>query len=340
MDAWDRGICFESVPGSLSLQIVFRLMCHSALRIIEVEEMLSQPFTRRFRSILNLIRLLAWSLLLIGLRRALAQDALPSSSSAAGVMPVTHADAGAEDARKPHGSNVLAYWFGSIYRTPFVLKPNTFKAADIQRHSLEFTHVDFWKMGSNFADVMVNQSDKTEPAAGGGTGATEVYVTLRSDLGLNEITHSQTFRTGPLRDLAIEVGANLEAKNSAFAPAERTLYVGPKFQLALPKGYFNIGLHLRQEWNHEGVLGKSENYDELTRAPGSHHHRGRIRESASREMLCPTSSTGSGERTRCVPAHREEPAWVSRWPRRLSASTAGRFQRIASRAGEVCSLCN
>jgi hypothetical protein len=219
--------------------------------------MLSQPIRRHSMSILKFTGVLV---LVAGLHSAAAQEALSSSSSAAGVMPVAKADAGAEEARKPHGSNVLAYWFGSRYRTPFVLKPNSFQAADIQRHSLEFTHVDFWKMGSNFADVMLNQSNMAEPAAGGGTGATELYVTLRSDLGLNEITHSQTFRTGPLRDVAIEVGGNFEAKNSAFAPAERTLYLGSKFQLALPKGYFNVGLHLRQEWNHEGVLGKSENY--------------------------------------------------------------------------------
>jgi len=220
--------------------------------------MFSQPIRRRYLSILKITCAL---LLLAGLHPAVAQVALSSSSSTAGVMPVEQTDAGADKAVKSHGSNVLAYWLGSRYRTPFVLKPNTFRAADIQRQSLEFTHVDFWKMGSNLADVMVNQSDMAEPAAGGGSGATEVYVTLRSDMGLNEITHSRTFRTGPLRDIAIEIGANLETKNSAFAPAERTLYAGPKFQLALPKGYFNVGLHLRQEWNQEGVLGKSEHYD-------------------------------------------------------------------------------
>jgi len=65
---------------------------------------------------------------------------------------------------------------------------------------------------------------------------------------------------GPLNNIAIEAGANLEAKNSSFAPAERTIYLGPKLQMALSKGYFNVGLHVRKEWNHEGVLGKSENY--------------------------------------------------------------------------------
>jgi hypothetical protein len=214
------------------------------------------------RPILNACRLLGCALVLtaIGSSSAITQDAIPSSSSAAGVLSV-HEDTPRQGVQKPHVSNTVAYWFGSSYRTPFVLKPNTFQAADIQRNSLEYTHVDSWKLGSNFADVMVNQSNMAEPAAGGGTGATEVYVTLRSDVGMNEITQSGRFRFGPVRDVAMEVGANLEAKNSSYAPAERTIYVGPKFQFELPRGYVNAGLHLRKEWNHEGVLGKSENYD-------------------------------------------------------------------------------
>jgi len=194
-------------------------------------------------------------------RIAVAQEAVETSSSAAGVSQVHPSEGTPEPSHKPQGSNTLAYWFGSEYHTPFVLQPSTFKAADIQRNALDFTHLDFWKLGSNFADVMVSQSDMTEPAASGGTGATEIYAILRSDVGLNQVMHSSTFQVGPLRDLAVEAGANLETKNSSFAPAERTLYVGPKLQFALPRGFFNVGVHFRKEWNHEGVLGKAEHYN-------------------------------------------------------------------------------
>jgi hypothetical protein len=61
--------------------------------------------------------------------------------------------------------------------------------------------------------------------------------------------------------MSIEAGANLETKNSSYAPSEKTIYVGPNLQFALPRGFFNVGLHLRKEWNHEGVLGRSESYD-------------------------------------------------------------------------------
>ena len=161
---------------------------------------------------------------------------------------------------RPAGSDEVTYWYGSLYRTPFVMQPNSGNPADIQRSSLEYNHVGFWSLGSNFADVIVNQSGMAEPSSGGGSGATELYATLRSDFGLNEMTRTRAFHFGPVRDVAIEVGANLETKNSSFAPAERTIYFGPQIQFAVPRGYFNVGLHLRKEWNHEGVLGKSEDY--------------------------------------------------------------------------------
>lgn len=208
------------------------------------------------------IRHCAWILSLVSITAPAihAQDAVPSASTASTLAPVQRNETIPGEPKGPHGSDVVAYWYGASYHTPFVLKPGTSQAAAIARHSLEVTRLGFWTMGSNFADVMVNQSNLAEPAASGGVGATEIYATLRSDLGLNAVTHSNTFRFGPVRDVAVELGANLETKNSSFAPAERTIYFGPKLQFALPRGYFNVGLHLRKEWNHEGVLGKSENY--------------------------------------------------------------------------------
>lgn len=185
-----------------------------------------------------------------------AQEAIPPAQNAV----LQTASQPARPAAPQFSSDVVAYWYGANYRTPFVIN-STGQAADIARNAVEYAHSGSWSLGSNLADVLVNQSSSAEPAASGGTGATEIYATLRSSLGLNEVTHSQAFHLGPVRDLAMEVGANLETKNSSYAPAERTIYIGPKIQFALPRGYFNVGLHFRKEWNHEGVLGKAENYD-------------------------------------------------------------------------------
>ena len=66
---------------------------------------------------------------------------------------------------------------------------------------------------------------------------------------------------GALRDVDLQAGADLQTKNTAFAPSERTLFLGPRLLFVVRDGYVNIGLHARQEWNHNGVLGTSENYD-------------------------------------------------------------------------------
>ena len=208
--------------------------------------------------------LLIWIPLLItgAGRPAHAQDsssvALPSAPAVMAIEPVAAAP---ESFHRPSNSDILAYWYGPSYRTPFVLEPGSGNAADIERNAIEYSHIGFWALGSNFADVMVSKSNLAEPASGGGSGATEAYVILRSNIGLNEVTGTGAFRKGPMRNLSIEPGANLETKNSSFAPAEKTIYIGPNIQFAVPRGYFNLGLHLRKEWNHEGVLGKSEDYD-------------------------------------------------------------------------------
>ena len=53
---------------------------------------------------------------------------------------------------------------------------------------------------------------------------------------------------------------NVESKNTAYAPQERTLFLGPNLQFRVGQGFFNLGLHVRKEWNHNGNVGKVERY--------------------------------------------------------------------------------
>jgi nucleoside-specific outer membrane channel protein Tsx len=141
-----------------------------------------------------------------------------------------------------------------------VTSPSQPDGADIARNTIEIVHSDSWKYGSNFIDINLRKSSDVEPALGGTTGALEVYAIFRSDFNLNRIAGTRTFAIGPLRDIALEFGANLESKNSHYAPEERTIYVGPNFQFNIPKGFLNVGLHFRKEWNHQGITGKDEDY--------------------------------------------------------------------------------
>lgn len=204
--------------------------------------------------------LITLPILFSALFSAAAQEPVGSPLDAPGALVAVLAGQPSRPPAPAHNSNALTYWYGTTYRTPFVLDPATHKAANIARNTVEFTHVSSAGMLNSFAFVSVAMSDRAEPASGSGMGATEVYVILREGIGLNELMHSTAFKKGLLRNVAFEVGANLETKNSAYSPAEKTLYVGPKFVFAVPKGYFNVGVHFRQEWNQEAILGKSENY--------------------------------------------------------------------------------
>jgi hypothetical protein len=154
----------------------------------------------------------------------------------------------------------LSYSYGSRFRTPFVTTAEQPRGADIGRNSIEFTHLDFWKYGSNIVDLNLRMSNHAEPAVGGGAGALEVYGIFRADFSLNKIGGTRRFGAGPLRDIALEAGANLETKNSDYSPEERTLFLGPNFQFKIPRGFLNVGVHIRKEWNHEAILGKADNY--------------------------------------------------------------------------------
>jgi hypothetical protein len=157
--------------------------------------------------------------------------------------------------------DTLMYVFGPKYRNSFITTPSQPDGADISRNNIEFRHVDAWRYGHNLVEIVIKKSSDVEPAAGGGTGALGLYSIFRCGVGINRVAGKPVVSFGPLRDVDIQMGMNLETKSSDFAPQERTLYFGPNFQLRVGAGFLNVGLHLRKEWNHNGHLGKSESYD-------------------------------------------------------------------------------
>jgi len=153
------------------------------------------------------------------------------------------------------------YVFGPNYRNPFITTPAQPDGADISRNNIEFKHIDAWKYGHNLVEIIIKKSSDVEPAAGGGTGALGLYSIFRSGVGINRIAGAPIVAIGPLRDIDIQAGMNLETKSTDYAPQERTLYFGPNLQFRIGAGFLNVGLHLRKEWNHNGNLGVNESYD-------------------------------------------------------------------------------
>lgn len=157
--------------------------------------------------------------------------------------------------------DTLMYVFGPAYRNPFIVSPEQPDGADISRNAIEVKHVDAWKYGHNFAEIIIKKSSDVEPAAGGGEGTLGLYAIFRAGVGINRVVGRPVIAVGPLKDVDIQAGLNLETKNSAYAPQERTLYVGPNLQFRFGRGFLNVGLQLRKEWNHNGNLGVTESYD-------------------------------------------------------------------------------
>jgi hypothetical protein len=196
--------------------------------------------------------------------RATADDGHPAGSTGGtSAPPPPSAPQVTAPSFKPptFADDTLMYVFGPSYRNPFITSPAQPDGADISRNALEFKHIDAWRYGHNLVEIIIKKSSDVEPAAGGGTGAMGLYSIFRSGLGFNRLAGRPVIAIGPLRDIDIQAGMNLETKNSDYAPNERTLYFGPNLQFRFGSGFLNVGLQLRKEWNHNGNLGKNESYD-------------------------------------------------------------------------------
>lgn len=127
---------------------------------------------------------------------------------------------------------------------------------------LAFTHFDVWAYGTNYLNMSVLKSDHNDPAgpcsnaaAGACAGATEFYGVIRSTFGFNEIFDTHAFSWGPLHNVSLEVGADLETENNVAAPAKRLLVGGLQFMFDLPyKGYFSVSPMFDKENNHLSFL--------------------------------------------------------------------------------------
>jgi hypothetical protein len=124
----------------------------------------------------------------------------------------------------------------------------------IQKQVISFTHADGYKYGTNFFNIDALRSDNHDPANGGTDGAQEFYAVYRHTLSANAVTDTKAFTIGPISDIGLEFGFDLNSKNTTFAPNKRLLVIGPQFQFELPgKGFLSISLVAAQEWGHDGL---------------------------------------------------------------------------------------
>lgn len=127
----------------------------------------------------------------------------------------------------------------------------------IPKQVVEMTHIQTWTYGTNFFAVQLLKSSSIDPAApsrtpGVGDGALEVYGLYRGTLSGNGVTGTKMFSAGPIRDLSLIYGFDIETKNNFFAAQKRAVVGGVQVAFAVP-GYLTVAVNAYQEWNHNGV---------------------------------------------------------------------------------------
>ena len=120
----------------------------------------------------------------------------------------------------------------------------------IIKNVVQFTAANRYSLGSNFLNVDVLMSNSNDPANGATSGgAQEIYITYRHQLSLNK-AFKAGIKSSVVRDLSVTVGADLNSKNTTFAPGKRLIVVGPTLNFEIPKGFADLGIWYYKEWTH------------------------------------------------------------------------------------------
>ena len=139
----------------------------------------------------------------------------------------------------------LGYRYGTGFREPSNTK-------EVRKHVLQFGHASGYAYVQNFLNLDLLQSDKNDPSSGADTGATEFYLTYRHQLHLGKLL-DKDLSFGPVKEVALTAGFDLNTKNTAFAPRKRLVVAGPTLKFNVPAGFFDLSLLAGKEWNHCGL---------------------------------------------------------------------------------------
>lgn len=140
----------------------------------------------------------------------------------------------------------VGYRYGTGFHEPN--NPNS-----IKKNIVQFTHSSGYSLGSNFLNVDTFLSDNNDKANNSADGAHEIYITYRHQLSMGKAFSLPT-KVGPLRDVALTAGFDLNSKNTTFAPNKRAWVLGPTFKFDVP-GFLDVSLLYYSERNHKGIPG-------------------------------------------------------------------------------------
>ncbi|MBM3104197.1 hypothetical protein IIE18_03580 [Pseudomonas sp. V1] len=147
----------------------------------------------------------------------------------------------------------VGFRYGEHYSEPPVDKK-------IQKEIYQLGHSSGNEWGANFFNLDVLKSDSNDPKKDSDSGAVEAYLVYRHQVFLSKV-FDRSLRYGPIKDIALTGGIELNYKNNDFSTRKRQLLIGPTLKFDVP-GYLDLSLLYSMEWNHCGLSAcKTENIE-------------------------------------------------------------------------------
>lgn len=136
----------------------------------------------------------------------------------------------------------ISWRYGTRFAEPF-------NPEHIRKHIFALTHASGYKYGSNFFNVDLLQSDKTDPASlTQNEGAQEAYVVYRHTLDIGALRGAE-MRYGPVKGVGLTLGFDWNTKNDVgYNSRKRMLVAGPTLMWDVP-GFLNTSLLVLRESN-------------------------------------------------------------------------------------------
>jgi len=130
----------------------------------------------------------------------------------------------------------------------------------VKKNILTFTHVSGDKMGMNLFTIDLLKSNSVDPSNGGASGAQEWYGFYKRSMSLTALTGEKT-TFGFAKDISVTGRIDAGAKNTEFAPAPFKTRLGLSAAMPVSAGFWDIGIDLYKESNHNGKMKKDVDFD-------------------------------------------------------------------------------
>jgi len=136
----------------------------------------------------------------------------------------------------------ISWRYGTRFAEPF-------NPEHITKHIFALTHASGYKYGSNFFNVDLLQSDKSDPASlTQSEGAQEAYIVYRNTVDIGALRGTE-MRYGPVKGVGATFGFDWNTKNDVgYNSRKRMLVVGPTLMWDVP-GFLNTSVLLLRESN-------------------------------------------------------------------------------------------